>query len=87
MNCILSINATFLKVLRKWSRVVSRLIISTIILTTFVRMNHFDLLPLLELNFLFESVRLFAYYIKLRQPKPASARVTTNKVVFNYEPR
>ena len=53
--CILSINATFLKVLRKWSRVASHLIISTIILITFIRMNHFDLLPLLELNFCFES--------------------------------
>ena len=25
--------------------------------------------------------------IKMKQPKPASARVTSNKVVFNYEPR
>ena len=61
----LRINATFLKVFHKWSKVASRLIISTIILTTSVRMNHFDLLPLLELNFCFEifeglqRVRLF----------------------------
>ena len=65
-HCILSINATFLKVLCKWSRVASLLIISIIILTTSVKMKHFDLLPLLELNFNFESfeslkkVRLFA---------------------------
>ena len=40
----------------------SCLIIFTIILTTFVKMNHFDHLPLLKLNFCFKSfekVRLF----------------------------
>ena len=43
-----------LKVFQKWSRVSSRLIISTIILTNYVKMTHFDLLPLLELNVSFE---------------------------------
>ena len=55
MHRILSIDATFMKVLHKWSRVASSLIISTATLTTFVRMNQFYILPLLELNFSFES--------------------------------
>ena len=40
-------------------QVTSRLIMSTKILITYVRMNHFDHLPLLELNFSFESLQRF----------------------------
>ena len=74
MHCMLSINATFLEVIRKWFRVASYFVISTIILTTSGIMNHFDLLTLLELNFFFESfeslqqVKLFTNELEKTTP-------------------